>query len=454
MTEPHATQHNRYLSNYLTTGETKIINNSREVEGIRKNKELFPMLLSVTELPPGQDNKRCFIGSIQDLTLSKQKDEQLQRSQKMDALGKLTGGVAHDFNNILGIILGYSDLIKSQVEDQLKLIKYVSQINHAAIRGKKLTSRLLSFSKQKNSNSEVLTINKILLDSKNMLEKTLTARIQIKLSLTDDPWLVFLDSGDLEDAILNMSINAMHSIEGTGQLTFKTDNEQLNQTDADTLQLNTGDYVVLRVIDTGCGMNQDIKEKIFEPFFTSKGDKGTGLGLSQVYGFVTRNKGAIHVYSEPGHGTLMALYFPRDYQKDDMSHTKAEKDHITELKGNEKILVVDDEPALVELTVTILTSQGYQVIRASNAKQALNILDREPVDVMLSDIIMPEINGYELASIVQKKFPSIKIQLTSGFTGEQHSDIENNELNKNILNKPYNSIVLLQRIRELLDSPI
>ncbi len=397
-----------------------------------------------------------YVGTITDITDRKEAEEenthlqhQLHHSQKMDALGKLTGGIAHDYNNMLGIILGYAELLGNMVNDHPRLARYVHEIRHAGERGAGLTAKLLRFSRQKASNAEMLNINTLLLDEQHMLEKTLTARIKLVFDLADDLWPVCLNSSDLEDAVINLSINALHAIEGNGKLTIQTSNVHLNKTDARLIQLDAGDYIILSFTDTGCGMNEATKEKIFEPFFSTKGDQGTGLGLSQLYGFVESSNGAIKVYSELGYGSRFMLYFPR-YQAT-RSDDKLVEQTAIETKGDETILVVDDEPALLDLTCEILSQQGYTPFRAENAKQALEILEKEAIDLLLTDVIMPEMNGYELAAIVRKKYPGVKIQMASGFNDERHINMVDESLNRNLLYKPYNSQTLLERIRVLLD---
>ena len=388
-------------------------------------------------------------GTIQDVTEQVNVDEILRRTQKMDALGKLTGGIAHDYNNMLGVILGYAELLKDRLNEQPDLQGYVEEIRHAGERGAKLTSKLLSFSRQKVSDAEIVDVNKVLLDQKNMLEKTLTARIKLIFDLQDKLWPVWLDSSYLEDVIVNLCINASHAIENNGTLSIKTSNLQLNEVDARIMQLSVGEYIVLSFTDTGCGMDEQTKERIFEPFFSTKGEKGTGLGLSQVYGFVESNNGAIKVYSEVGHGSQFAIYFPR-YNEQTGNEKLEQIDSGQDLSGDESILVVDDEPALLSLTSEILEKQGYTVYKASNGKAALNIIERTSIDVLLSDVIMPEMNGYELAAVIKEKYPSVKVQLASGFSDTRHIDMIDEKMRKNILHKPYQSQTLLTRIRELL----
>jgi len=401
---------------------------------------------------PLKDEVGNIIGAasiVQDITERQQKEDQLRQSQKMDALGKLTGGVAHDFNNILGVVLGYAGLLKNISSAEPDVYKYAEQIYHAGERGSKLTKKLLSFSRQKESNDENHNLN-ILLDNNHLLlEKTLTARIKLIFDLADDLWDVYIDDNDLEDAILNISINSMHAIDGNGTLTFQTRNEVVNRTDAQLLQMKEGDYVSLSISDSGSGMDKLTKDKIFDPFFSTKGELGTGLGLSQVYGFVDRCRGAIKVYSELNHGTRIILYFPRA-KSSQFEKPLAHTNNINDVKGTETILVVDDEPALLDLTALILSQQGYQIFKAESAQQALEILKVETIDLLLSDVIMPDMDGYKLSTIVHEKYPHIKIQLASGFSDDRHINMGHDTLHKDLLNKPFNSQTLFKRVRELL----
>jgi len=455
MPEPYASQHDGYLQRYLTTGEKRIIGFGLEVKGLTKLTHIFPMRLLVAELPKSDDGKRRFIGSCVDLTHEKYQEMQLRRTQKMNALGKLTGGIAHDYNNMLGVILGYSDLLKSKLIDQPKLADYADHILHASKRGAKLTKKLLSFSRSESTEAIPLDLNKILLEQQDLLQKTLTVSIKLEIDTEDDLWSVQLDSSDLENAILNMSINAMHSINAAKNkdlraLTIRTSNQVLNNLDASTLGLKAGDYVRLSLTDTGIGMDEAVKERIFDPFFSTKGEDGTGLGLSQVFGFVSRAGGAIHVYSEVGHGSQFALYFPR-YKETDTSVHGDNNNMQTSFSGSETILVVDDEEALRDLCKELLTQEGYQVFCAEGGAQAIDILAKEHIDLVVSDIIMPEMDGYQLAAIIQAKYPQMKIQLVSGFSDERHKENIDENLEKGLLSKPYSSQTLLKNVRNLLD---
>ena len=388
-------------------------------------------------------------GIAEDITTQTIMHEQLRRSQKMDALGKLTGGIAHDYNNILGVILGYSELLENMYDKDSRSIEYIQQIRHAGERGAKLAKKLLAFARQKPSDVDVLDINMVLLEQQNMLEKTLTARIKLVFELSDNLWLTEIDSGDFEDAILNMSINSMHAIPANGKITIQTRNVHLDEMDARVLSLSEGDYIEVNHIDTGNGMDNATKERIFEPFFSTKDDLGTGLGLSQVYGFVERSGGSIKIYSEEGHGSQFKIYLPRYFGEHELGTKEQEKTSMF-LDGSETILLVDDEAALIQLASLMLKGRGYHVLCAENGKQALELLEQESIDLMISDVIMPEIDGYQLANIVKDKYPMVKIQLVSGYSDGRHVSMTDDVLSERLIHKPYRSEVLLKRIRELL----
>lgn len=393
------------------------------------------------------------MGWTQDITKRRENEEQLHLSQKMDALGKLTGGIAHDYNNMLGVILGYSELLKDRLVSEPELTEYIDAIYSAGERGSNLTKKLLSFSKHKPTDAELININTVLLDHKNMLEKTLTARIKLEFDLADDLWPVKLDSASLENVILNLCINAMHAMEQGGKLTFITRNEKVNADDARLHRMEAGDYVLLSLTDTGIGMDESTKNRMFEPFFTTKGEKGTGLGLSQVYGFIQSNNGRIKVYSEHAQGTSIVIYFPRDINAE-ITKPSSQTNDIGNLNGSETVLLVDDEQALVTMTSNILTMHGYHVVTANDGEQALAILKKEPVDLLLSDVIMPNMDGDQLAAQVKKYYPHIKLQLVSGYSDNGSNEKVDDVLHQQILKKPFTSKALLKQIRAILDEEI
>jgi len=435
---------------YKDTGDLRYVGMGLEVVAIPKDGEVFPTILAVAELSQTADSKQRFINSFRDLSDAKQQEEQLRRSQKMDALGKLTGGIAHDFNNMLGIVTGYADLLGNALSNDEKLTQYTSEIRRAGERGANLTRKLLSFSQHASASANSVDINTLITSQQHMLETSLTPRINLIYELGEDIWPICLDSDDLEDAIINICINAMHAIQANGRVTLQTENIQLRSVNAQQKHLSDGDYVLLRITDTGKGMDEATKQQIFDPFYTTKGEQGTGLGLSQVYGFVERSKGAIEVSSVPGQGTQFRLYFPREQLKTDIEEL-SNTTHQKSMKGNETILVVDDEATLLSLSTEVLSQQGYQVLAASNCGEALQLLADNKVDLMFSDVVMPDMNGYELAVLVTKKYPDIKIQMTSGFTDDKQNAMGDDSLHRNLLPKPYRAQALLTRIRALLD---
>jgi len=384
-----------------------------------------------------------------DVTRRKQAEKQYRRTLKMDALGKLTGGIAHDYNNMLGVIIGYCDLLENELNNQPKLHGYVRIIQQSAQRGANLTKKLLDFSRHKSSESIALNLNTLLQEHELMLQKTLTVRIELVLNLNKEIWSVYIDESDMIDVILNISINAMHAIEGYGHLTIHTSNLKINEIDALGLGVVAGDYVLLSMTDTGCGMNQNTRDKIFDPFFSTKGERGTGLGLSQVYGFMQRSKGAIKVYSEQGHGSQFTLYFPR-YHDDLQAEESLKEEGVVKTINTETILVVDDEPDLIKFCCEVLEQYGFTTLSSLGANNALDILEHKKVDILLSDIIMPEMDGYQLASIVKGKYPEVKILLASGFSFDFIDENVDKHLQQNILHKPYNSEALLQAISRLI----
>ncbi len=447
-------QDEAYLQRYLQAEEVHTIGEGRDIVGQHKDSSTFPLRLQIAELPLAANGLRRFIGTCHDLTKSKLQEEQLRRSYKMDALGKLTSGVAHDFNNILGVVMGYADLMEGMVEEQSKMARYVHEINHAGLRGAKLTRRLLSFSRQGTTSATRVEIGALLHGQQDMLQKTLTVNIELVVECTAEVWPVWLDESDLEDAVLNMSINAMHAMEGKtagARLTISASNLNLNALDAATLGLpRAGDYVELRLMDTGVGMDKVTREQIFDPFYSTKGENGTGLGLSQVFGFVARAGGGIKVYSEQGYGSEFVLYFPRYIDAFDTQETElAQYSDVS--GGQEEILIVDDEQALRELAAELLSQKGYRIKCAASAKQALQMMQSSSFDLLLSDLIMPDMNGYQLAGEVRDKYPATKILLASGFSDENNLEDFDQQLHAQMLHKPYNSQILFKAIRELLD---
>ena len=386
------------------------------------------------------------IGFCRDITVLHQQQEQLRQTMKMDALGKLTGGVAHDYNNMLGIIMGYVDMLHNAVAGDAKLEKYTQSIRRASERGAALTRKLLAFSRTDAAAESRVNINRLLSDEQDFLAKTLTARIRLDMNLADELWDVWLDAGDFEDAVLNLCINAMHAMPDKGELRITTCNRQLTSDEARGLGLPDGDYVQLIVCDTGVGMDADVVAHIFDPFFSTKGEQGTGLGLSQVYGFVQRSAGAISVDSRPGEGSCFALLFPR-YIGEDVRQQKQIQAADQHSVFGARILVVDDEQDLRELYCEILEQHGYRVLTAASAQEALQCLEQQEIDLLISDVIMSDTDGMELAEQVRQRYPNIKVQLVSGYNTYEADE---NGLRATMLQKPVQAQQLIDCVANLL----
>tara|TARA_R110001583_G_scaffold61687_3_gene181984 strand:+ start:13984 stop:15600 length:1617 start_codon:yes stop_codon:yes gene_type:complete len=444
------------IDEYFTIDNAITNESGREVVGKHKNNSVFPMRLSVAELPKSDASKPRYITIFQDLTKIKLQEELFNRTQKMDALSLLAGGLAHDNNNMLAVVMGYSDLLVTHLKDQPNLLKYVNKISLVANKGADITRKLLSFSRQKPTLSKPININDLIVKNKKLLQKTLPT-IVLNIELFNNLWLTNLEAHLFEEMLSHFALNAMHAMHNGGELSITTNNESLSETQAINYNISAGEYVLINIEDNGCGMSADIRSKIFEPFFSTKGELGAGLGLSQVYGFIQSSGGAISVYSELGKGTRFFIFLPksseklpRNSEKKTDTIMKKEQTHI-KLSDGESILVVDDENQLCVLAKKILDHYGYKVLTASSGEQALLLLKSHHVDLLLSDIIMPKMSGYQLAEQVAKFHPNIKILFASGFQDEQVKSTFKSP--HPLINKPYNAQVLLSSIRQSLDEP-
>lgn len=372
-------------------------------------------------------------------------EEVVRRGLKLEALGKLTGGIAHDFNNMLGVITGYADLLQTKLKEQPDLLSYVEQISKAGEGGVKLTNKLLSFTRKHVVTSEVININTLINEAVPMLEKLLTEGITLNIQFEEDLWSANIDTSDFENALLNMSINAKHAMGDKGILTIMTTNTKLGVTAAEKNGLAAGEYIRLSLMDTGCGMSSENAAKAFDPFFTTKGELGSGLGLSQVYGFVQRAHGSIKVESKPDKGTLFTLYFPRE-EGLESNDKKIQPENNKLDKDIYNILIVDDEVALTELTAELLRSEGHQIETAFNAAEALDIVEKKNFDILISDVVMPGLNGFELADKVKEQYPDIKIIMVSGYNDQFNSEVKACHSYDTQLEKPVSSTQLLNTI--------
>ncbi|MDH3629730.1 MAG: ATP-binding protein [Gammaproteobacteria bacterium] len=398
---------------------------------------------------------------VTDITERKQMEETIRRAQKMDAVGQLTGGIAHDFNNILGIVLGNLELMKRVVSKDEKALSHLEAAYKGANRGKELTRKLLGFSRTTTGLAKIVSLNEFIEGMKDLIRKSPTVSIDTKILLEEDLWRVKIDPGDLEDVILNLSLNAFDSMPAGGEIVITTANQVIDENDVHSNpQAKSGEFVMLSVRDNGQGMTPEIRKKAMEPFFTTKeASKGTGLGLSMVYGFVKRSGGHIKIDSEPGVGTDIKLYLPRSYEE-----VIPEEELSLEVdlaRGDETILIVDDEQALVDVAVSYLEDLGYKTVSVQNSSQALEVLkSNKAIDLLFTDVIMPGgIDGYELALAVHELYPALKILISSGFTKkhEGYVDVESKyyfSQAANLLNKPYDRYDLATAVRRVLDEEV
>ncbi len=421
-----------------------------EVKWFRKDKSIIWCLASIQVLDWG--GERVAQALYLDITEKRQMEETLRRTQKMDAVGQLTGGIAHDFNNILGIILGNLSLLKRELPAESKALKNASSIEKAAHRAANLTRQILGISRKKRVNVCITDINVLIQNMNNLISRSITPEVEVDEQLSDNLWHTEIDCSDFEDALLNLVLNARDAMPNDGRLTIETRNRVLDSAYcAQHPEVAPGEYVKLSLKDTGNGISAEEQEHIFEPFFTTKAvGKGTGLGLSMVFGFINRSRGHIEVSSELGVGTTFSLYLPRAKVEQPQHEETIDYQFDEKPVGDELILVVDDEPALVELAKETLQFRGYRVLTASNGKLALEQLDKNPgISLLFSDVVMPGgMNGYDLAEKVVTSHPEIKVLLTSGHTKKESQDEKDKYI---LLKKPYSHKTLVYQVRSLLD---
>lgn len=380
---------------------------------------------------------------------------QVRQMQKMEAVGQLTGGIAHDFNNMLAIIVGSLDMAKKYFQrDPDKASKAIDHAMEGARRAAELTARLLAFSRQQPLDPRSLDVNKLVGSMSEMLTRTLGGNVRMETVLAGGLWRMFADPPQLESAILNLCVNGRDAMPDGGKITLETMNAHLDDAYAAThAEVRPGQYVAIAVSDTGTGMAADVVSRAFDPFFTTKKPgQGTGLGLSQVYGFAKQSGGHVKIYSEVGQGTTVKLYLPRYTGEDVTDPAPARGDRLLEGSASEVILVVEDEDRVRQMSVQLLRDLGYTVIHASDAKKALEILESQaPFDLLFTDVVMPDMNGKQLADRIKEHRPDMKVLYTTGYT--RNAVIHNGMLDRDVsfLPKPFTIQQLATKVRQVLD---
>ena len=383
-------------------------------------------------------------------------EEQLRQALKMEAVGKLAGGVAHDFNNLLTAITGHSEMCLRRLTPDNSLYRHVEQIKKAGDRAAALTRQLLAFSRKQILQPEVLDLNHIVVELSKMLQRLIGEDIDLLMGLAADLGKVKADPNQLEQVLMNLVVNARDAMPKGGKLTIETSNVHLSEEFADHhVSVPPGHYVMLAVSDSGCGMDAETQARIFEPFFTTKEvGKGTGLGLATVYGIVKQSEGSIWVYSEVGRGTTFKIYLPS--VEGHVKEVAAGIEDLELLRGAETVLVVEDEEVVREMATEILRESGYHVLEAKHANEALTLAaqyDGE-IHLMLTDVVMPQMSGRDLAEQLTPLRPDMKVLYMSGYTDDaivHHGVLEEGTA---FIGKPFSIDALALKVRETLDAPV
>jgi PAS domain S-box-containing protein len=494
MPEPDRGAHDGYIANYRRTGQAKIIGIGREVTGQRKDGSLFPLELSIAEWRA--DGRRYFTGIMRDVTDRKRADEALhrltetlerrvvertaeleaanrrltdqmealnraqtvlQQAQKMEAIGQLTGGIAHDFNNLLAVISGNLDLMIGRAANDPIQCRLINSTQGAAERGARLVEQLLAFARQQSLRPETVRLDELLREFAILVTRAVGAAIEVRFDAQAELWPVRVDTAQFQSAILNLAVNARDAMPGGGRLAIEMRNVVLDEKAVPVQQdMAPGRYVVAAVRDTGGGMTPEVAARAFDPFFTTKEiDKGTGLGLSQVYGFARQSGGGATIESELGRGTEVRIYLPQSEVAYAPTASVAE-DLTPELdeQGTGRILVVDDDPDVLDMVVSTLEAMGYDTVASRSGSEALEaVRSDEKIDLLFTDVIMPgRLNGSELALEARRLRPDLRVLLTSGFVAVGADAPAVFDKTLPMLRKPYRQPDLARMLRDVLKS--
>jgi PAS domain S-box-containing protein len=436
----------------ISSGRPKFIGEERVTNPATKETRWF-QTIKVPLRMPGQE-ATTMLGVATEITERKRLEEQLMQSQKMEAIGQLAGGVAHDFNNILTAIVGYTDLLTAEFDGNARQLEDLEEIRKAARRAAALTRQLLAFSRKQVLEPRIIDVNDVVLNLDKMLRSLISENIELKTELATDLAAARADPNQLEQVIMNLAINARDAMPEGGTLTIETGNATLDQAYASQhVSVIPGDYVMLAVSDTGCGMDQDTQARIFEPFFTTKPPgRGTGLGLSTVYGIVKQSGGNIWLYSEVGKGTTFKVYLPAI----EAAPEQAGKPAVAETgrSGGGTVLVVEDDDQLRRLAHRALAAQGYVVLEADRGATALDLARRHKgaIDLLLTDVVMPDTNGRKLADALRAMRPGLRVLFMSGYPDgaiSKHGILEHGVA---YLAKPFTTEAITRKVREVLEA--
>jgi signal transduction histidine kinase len=418
--------------------------------------------LSISGVPLHDDegDVRGMVGSVEDITAqiealheSRELHQQIERMRKLESIGRLAGGIAHDFNNLLTPIMGYTEMAQMQVLPGSPAAKNLDRVTHAAQRARDLVGQFLAFGRKQVLAVETCSLNTLVAEYESVLRRLVREDIQLSIDLQPSLATCRVDPSQVEQILLNLASNAVDAMAGPGQLTIETRDVTLDDTYTQTHpEVDAGDYVMLAVSDSGIGMDGTTQQRIFEPFFTTKeSDGGTGLGLATVYGLVRQHRGHIWVYSEPGRGSTFKIYLPAS---EGPARSKAEpRPSGSSREGRELVLLVEDDEAVRELVRSILEHKGYRVIEAANSDQALEraAASTEPIELVLTDVIVPRLNGREIFRRVQRAHPDARVLFMSGYTDNVVGSQGMLEEGINFLQKPFTTQDLLMKVEATLD---
>lgn len=460
--------HRAGFARFAASGQTSAFSSVVELEALNRNSERIPVEMAVAGCLHGQQYAvSAFIRDIsqrkaaqrQEVERSRSLEEArraLQHAQKLEAVGKLTGGVAHDFNNVLQIIAGNLQLLQSLINDNESLQRRIASALDAVDRGAKLSSQLLSFARRQSLKPVIIDLRTIIAGMADLLQRAVGENVRISTRWPEAAWNACLDPSQLENVILNLVLNARDAMQGQGSIVIGIDNVSLPAGDpASPAGMARGDYVLLVVSDTGSGMTADVRERAFEPFFSTKpAGEGTGLGLSMAYGFVKQSGGHIELHSEAGRGTDVRIWLPRSLQEAVPLESRCTEPACA--SGTEAILVAEDDAHVRAAAVALLKELGYQVYQASDGEEAVRLLQTLPgIDLLFADVIMPgRIRGIELAKRAREAVPDIAVLFTSGYTENALGEAGVLGADIHLLAKPYRREQLAAAIRSLLHQKI
>jgi len=421
---------------------------------IRKDGQVVWARISVCKASDAVGHTGFCIGMVEDVTEHRNLEAKFIEAQKMEVVGQLAGGVAHDFNNILAVIMGYSDLMTQKMAPDDELRSYVETIRSSAERAAGLTRQLLIFSRKQTVQPVVLDLNEVLVDLNKMLRRLIDENIELTIVPGKEIGGIKADSGYVGQVIMNLAVNARDAMPNGGKLTISAGNATLDEIDLCKHKgLIPGEYILLSVSDTGTGMTEEVKSRMFEAFFTTKPKgKGTGLGLATCHSIVQQCGGCIDVQTELGQGTTFRIYFPR---VDQPLHVTPRNQAGPAPRGTETLLVVEDEPALRHLARSVLESHGYEVLSASNGQDALHTVRNHngpPIRLVITDVVMPLMGGKAMAEWLKTTNPDLKILFTSGYTEDAFMLREVSQHGVEFLSKPYTPATLCSKVREMLDA--